>query len=73
MAASLVYRCACGAERKLTNHWFVAQVREYGGLYLYTWDRATEMGILEDRDSHHLCGHNCAAKLQEEFMRGTKG
>lgn len=62
------YTCRCGAQRKETNHWFAMQIAHYGAVYLYTWDRAKQMGILDDCKTHHLCGHSCVSSLTDEWM-----
>jgi hypothetical protein len=56
----------CGAEKKQTNHWFVA------------YESAEELRIggwnsryCKRPGSRHLCGQTCLHKLVDEFMAGT--
>jgi hypothetical protein len=56
----------CGAEKKQTNHWFVAY--EQGGeLRVSGWNsrNRTRPG------SKHLCGQTCLHKLVDDFMART--
>lgn len=62
------YRCKCGNKRRESNHWYAAQIAFYGAVYVYTWDRAAEMGILNDSNTEHLCGHQCVTKLLDDWM-----
>jgi hypothetical protein len=58
----------CGAERRETNHWFVAVVQNKE-LCISNWDnqRRTTKG------SKHLCGQTCLHRLVDDFMAGTVG
>jgi hypothetical protein len=53
----------CGAEKRQTNHWFVAY-EQSGELRLSGWTsrHRTRPG------SMHLCGHTCLHKLVDDFM-----
>lgn len=42
----------CGAERKTTNHWFVAYVDE-NGAHIYRWDKAPDEAL---KDGKCFCG-----------------
>lgn len=53
----------CGAEKKQTNHWFVAY--EQGGeLRVGGWNSR----FCKRAGSRHLCGQTCLHKLVDEFM-----
>lgn len=53
----------CGAEKRQTNHWFVAY--EQGGeLRVSGWTSRHRLRP----DSKHLCGQTCLHKLVDEFM-----
>jgi hypothetical protein len=53
----------CGAEKKQTNHWFVAY--ELGGeLRVSGWSSRNRLRT----GSKHLCGQTCLHKLADDFM-----
>ncbi|MGA9671265.1 MAG: hypothetical protein WBQ94_18790 [Terracidiphilus sp.] len=53
----------CGAEKKQTNHWFVAS--EHGGeLRVSGWNSRNRLRP----GSKHLCGQTCLHKLMDDFM-----
>ena len=53
----------CGAEKKQTNHWFVAN--EHGGeMRISGWNSRNRMRP----GSKHLCGQTCLHKLMDDFM-----
>lgn len=53
----------CGAEKKQTNHWFVAH--ENGGeIRVSGWNSRNRMRP----GSKHLCGQTCLHKLVDDFM-----
>ena len=53
----------CGAEKKQTNHWFVAN--EQGGeIRVSGWNSRNRMRP----GSKHLCGQTCLHKLVDDFM-----
>ena len=53
----------CGAEKKQTNHWFVAW--EQGGeLRVSGWNSRNRLRS----GSKHLCGQACLHKLADDFM-----
>jgi hypothetical protein len=53
----------CAAEKRQTNHWFVAY--EQGGeLRVSGWTSRHRLR----QDSKHLCGQTCLHKLVDEFM-----
>jgi len=56
----------CGAEKKQTNHWFVAS--EQGGeLRVSGWNSRNKLRA----GTKHLCGQTCLHKLVDEFMAGA--
>jgi hypothetical protein len=55
----------CGAEKKETNHWFVA-TRQGGELRVAGWNSNGRMRA----GAKHLCGQTCLHKLMDEFIAG---
>ena len=53
----------CGAEKRATNHWYVALERD-GELGLGTW---AALGKRRAR-ARHLCGQKCLHKLVDDFF-----
>lgn len=53
----------CGAEKKQTNHWFVA-CEQAGELRVSGWNSRNRLRA----GSKHLCGQTCLHKLVDEFM-----
>ncbi len=53
----------CGAEKKQTNHWFVAY-EQAGELRIGGWNSR----YCKRAGSRHLCGQTCLHKLVDEFM-----
>jgi len=56
----------CGAEKKQTNHWFVAYAHG-GELRVTGWNGPSRMRA----GSKHLCGQTCLHKLLDEFIAGA--
>jgi len=56
----------CGAEKKQTNHWFVAYTHG-GELRVAGWNTNGRMRA----GSKHLCGQTCLHKLMDEFIART--
>jgi hypothetical protein len=56
----------CGAEKKQTNHWFVAS-DQGGELRVSGWNSRNRLRA----GSKHLCGQTCMHKLVDEFMART--
>jgi len=56
----------CGAEKKQTNHWFVA-TEQAGELRVSAWSSQRRLRS----GTKHLCGHTCIHKLLDEFMART--
>jgi hypothetical protein len=55
----------CGAEKKQTNHWFVAHTHA-GELRVAGWNANGRMRA----GAKHLCGQVCLHKLMDEFIAG---
>jgi hypothetical protein len=55
----------CGAEKKQTNHWFVAYTHA-GELRVCGWGVQGKIRA----GSKHLCGQTCLHKLVDEFIAG---
>ena len=56
----------CGAEKRQTNHWFVAYT--HGGEMRVTgWNANSRLRT----GSKHLCGQTCLHKLVDEFIAGN--
>lgn len=58
----------CGAEKKQTNHWFVAY-EQAGELRVSGWNSRNRLKA----DSKHLCGQACLHKLADDFMARVIG
>jgi hypothetical protein len=56
----------CGAEKKQTNHWFVAS-EQAGELRVTGWNSRNKLRA----GTKHLCGQTCLHKLVDEFMART--
>ena len=56
----------CGAEKRQTNHWFVAY-EHAGELRIGGWSSR----YCKRAGSRHLCGQTCLHKLVDEFMAKT--
>lgn len=58
----------CGAEKKQTNHWFVAY-EQAGELRVSGWNSRNRLRT----GSKHLCGQACLHKLADDFMARVIG
>jgi hypothetical protein len=58
----------CGAEKKQTNHWFVAY-EAAGELRVSGWSSRNRLRA----GSKHLCGQACLHKLADDFMARVIG
>ncbi|UWZ86467.1 hypothetical protein [Occallatibacter riparius] len=56
----------CGAEKRQTNHWYVA-CEQSGELRLGAWNSR----MRQRPGTKHLCGQTCLHKLVDEFMART--
>jgi hypothetical protein len=53
----------CGAEKRQTNHWFIAS-EQAGELRVSGWNPRSRMRA----GAKHLCGQACLHKLADDFM-----
>jgi len=58
MAATPLFTCVCGVQKKTTNHWILATYKS-GDLRFSPWD--THLAMSDDVIV--LCGEGCAAAL----------
>jgi hypothetical protein len=52
-----VYECACGQQRKESNHWFLLFHYE-GFITLHKW----RDDLVDSPNAEHICGPGCLAK-----------
>ena len=70
MSEQLIFRCAgpsCGQLKKDTDHWWLMWPSKEGNaavLSLCAWDNE----IARRQGAIHVCGEQCAQKLQSKFM-----
>jgi hypothetical protein len=67
MAATSLFTCTCGIQKKTTNHWVLAKVST-GGITFMPWDTAL---AFED-EIIVLCGERCASALLSRYMGDWK-
>ncbi len=58
MAATSLFTCVCGIQKKTTNHWVLAKVTPFGVGFM-PWDS----NLACKDDIIVLCGEGCAAAL----------
>jgi len=58
MAATSLFTCVCGIQKKTSNHWVLAKATPFG-LGFMPWDE----NIARSTDVLVLCGEGCAAAL----------
>ncbi len=58
MAATTIYTCLCGIQKKTSNHWVLAKINSRGITFL-PWDSE----LARSQDVIVLCGEGCAASL----------
>ena len=63
MAATHLFTCTCGIQKKTSNHWILAIVSP-GSIKFVPWD--AKLAMLEDVIV--LCGEGCAAALLSRCM-----
>ena len=66
MAATTLFTCVCGTQKKTTNHWVLARVTA-GGVTFMPWD----FDLAMSRDIVVLCGEGCATALLSRAMTWT--
>ena len=68
MSVSVIYRCTvCNEIKQTANHWFVAR-KAGAGLLFNRWQDAVALGVLQESETRHLCGRECARKMLERFL-----
>ena len=58
MAATAVFTCVCGVQKKTSNHWILAKTNS-NSIQFMPWD----WNLAVDHDIITLCGEGCAAAL----------
>ncbi len=58
MAATSLFTCVCGIQKKTSNHWVLAAVMP-NGIRFMPWDSS----LARQDDIIVLCGEGCAASL----------
>jgi len=67
MAATSLFTCTCGIQKKTSNHWVLAK-RTANGITFMPWD--TDLAL--NKDIIVLCGEGCAAALLSRCMGDWK-
>src|ERR1700729_2057577 len=67
MAATSLFTCTCGVQKKLSNHWVLAKLTPRGISFM-PWD--TDLAF--DKDIIVLCGEGCASALLSRCMGDWK-
>ena len=67
MAATSLFTCTCGIQKKTTNHWVLARVTP-GGITFMPWD----INLAFDDEIIVLCGERCASALLSRYMGDWK-
>jgi hypothetical protein len=58
MAATTLYTCLCGIQKKTSNHWVLAKATSHGITFM-PWDT----DLARSGDIIVLCGEGCATAL----------
>jgi hypothetical protein len=65
MAWAEQFTCdGCGVAKKQVNHWFLIGNGINDGFWILPWSEA-----LQIKEYRHVCGHQCAHKLLDEFLQ----
>jgi len=67
MAATHLFTCLCGVQKKTTNHWILAMVTP-GSLRFAPWDTTVAMRD----DVIVLCGESCATAMLSRSLGDWK-
>ena len=67
MAATHLFTCVCGVQKKTSNHWILATVTP-GSIRFVPWD--TRLALQDDIVV--LCGEGCAASLLSRSLGDWK-
>lgn len=63
MAASTMFTCVCGVQKKTSNHWVLAKITRNGVLFLpWDWTLAVSDDIIV------LCGERCSVALLSKHL-----
>jgi hypothetical protein len=63
MAATTLFTCLCGIEKKTSNHWVLARITGSGITFMpWDWNLALNSDIIV------LCGEGCASALLSRSM-----
>jgi hypothetical protein len=63
MAATSLFTCTCGIQKKTSNHWVLAKATP-GGITFMPWDT----NVAFEDDIIVLCGEGCASALLSRYM-----
>jgi hypothetical protein len=63
MAATSLFTCTCGIQKKTTNHWVLAKVTT-SNITFMPWDT----NLAFEKDIIVLCGEGCASALLSRYM-----
>ncbi len=67
MAATSVFTCVCGIQRKTSNHWVLAKLTASGIVFMqWDWELALTDDIIV------LCGEGCAVALLSRSLGSWK-
>ncbi len=67
MAATTLFTCLCGLQKKTSNHWVLAKVTPKGITFMpWDWNLALSGDIVV------LCGEGCAASLLSRSLGDWK-
>ena len=67
MAATTLFTCVCGIQKKTSNHWVLARTSSRGITFL-PWDS----DLARNGDIIVLCGEGCAAALLSRSLGDWK-
>lgn len=63
MAATTVFHCVCGVQKKTSNHWVLAKMTPKGIVFM-PWD----WNLAFNDDVVVLCGEGCAVALLSRYL-----
>jgi hypothetical protein len=67
MAATTLFTCVCGLQKKTSNHWVLAKTTKHGITFMpWDWDLAMNSDIVV------LCGEGCAAAMLSRSLGDWK-
>jgi hypothetical protein len=68
MAATTLFTCLCGLQKKTSNHWVLAKTSQHGSITFMPWDWDLAMSS----DIVVLCGEGCASALLSRSLGDWK-